>query len=393
MQKIYYIDTNVLIDNPNAVELLSDNQQNRVKIHYGVINEIDKLKKDPKLNHIASQIIKNLLKNNELYDLVGKYDQKSYVDEVLLNYIKKTHKNNSNVILVTSDKILQIKALKKNIKTEGLKRSNPFIDTTNGDYSGLIDFEKNKAINNCFFWKDDILFYYKNENDIRKVKDLTVWNVEAKDIYQNMVFTLGLDNDIDIFTVQGPAGTGKTFLSLALAFYHVFEKKNYEKIYITKAVYEIGQKMGYLPGNIDEKMAPYMEYIQSLIEKLTCGNRKISKLYKDIDKLVFNPKKFQVLPINYIRGRDIENAFIIIDETQNLSRDETRTLLTRMGNNVKCICIGDKSQIDNPYLNYHNNGINWILKSFKDSKNYGHVTMNSKFYRGPICELAIKTGL
>lgn len=393
MQKIYYIDTDILIDNPDAIELLSDKKQNRVKIHYGVISEIDKLKKDPKLNHIVSQITKNLLDHNELYDLVGTYDHKSYVDEVLLDYIKKTHKSNSNVILVTADKILQIKALKKNIKTEELKRSNPFLDTTNGDYSGLIDFEKDEVIHNCFFYKDKKLFYYKNENDIRKVEEQIVWNVKAKDIYQNIIFTLGIDKDIDIFTVQGPAGTGKTFLSLALAFYHVFEKKNFEKIYITKAMYEIGQKMGYLPGDINDKMAPYMEYIQNLIEKLTCGNRKINKLYEDAEKLKFNPKKFQILPINYIRGRDIEDAFIIIDETQNLSRDETRTLLTRMGNNVKCICIGDKSQIDNPYLNYHNNGINWILKSFKNSRNYGHVTMNSKFYRGPICELAIKTGL
>lgn len=393
MQKIYYIDTNILIDNPDAVELLSDNRQNKVKLHQSVIDEIDKLKKDPKLSHIVYQITKNLLKNTDLFDIVGKESNK-YTDDVLLNFIDKTYKDKSHVRLITADKILQIKAKKRNIITEELKRSNPFIDVSNGDYTGFIDFEKDEFFNNCFYWKDGELWFYKNRNLTFKVDiNKTVWDVQPRDYFQSAFFQLGLDDSIDIFTVQGPAGTGKTFLSLALAFYHVFERKNFEKIYIVKATYEIGQKLGYLPGDIDEKMYPYMEYIQSLIEKLTNGSRKISKLYKDVEKFEFNRKKFQILPINYIRGRDIENAVIIVDEVQNLSRDEVRTLLSRMGKNIKCICIGDKTQIDNPYLNKYNNGLNWILKYFKNFPNYSHITIQSELYRGPICELVVKSGL
>lgn len=389
MSKVYFVDTNVLIDNPDATYILNDNNQNTVNIHYAVINELDKLKKDPKLNYKVKEVTDNLLKYQDTYNLVG-LPTKEYTDDVLLNDICLYQSDNK--VLITSDRILQVKAIKLGVTCEDLKRSNPFINTENGDYTGIVDPRIDKVFNNSFFF-DEGKFCINKQGEVKEV-DLTrdVWKVYPKDYFQSAIFELGLDDSIDILTIQGAAGTGKTYLSLALAFYHVFEKNNYSKIYITKAMYEIGQKMGFLPGDVNEKMAPYMEYIQSLIEKLTNG-RKINKLYKDEEKFLFNPRKFQVLPINYIRGRDLEDAFIIIDETQNLSRDEVRTMLSRMGQNVKCICIGDKSQIDNPYLNLHNNGLNWILKKFKDKPNYAHLTIDSKYYRGPICELVVETGL
>jgi PhoH-like ATPase len=138
-----------------------------------------------------------------------------------------------------------------------------------------------------------------------------------------------------------------------------------------------------------------MKYVDSLIGKLVelrPANRIFADKTKD-EESKFNIKKFEVLPINFIRGMDIENAFVIIDETQNLTRHEVRALLSRFGENCKCICIGDTSQIDNPYLNEHNNGLNWILRKFKGQKNYAHLTMKSDKYRGPICQLVVETGL
>lgn len=392
MSKIYFVDTNVLIDNPDAVNILSDNKQNRVVIHERVIGELDKLKKDPKLNHIVAQVVANLLEQTDLFEVCKWADDYEKVDDSIIFAITHQERDHTDCILITSDKILKLKAIKNNVLCEELKRSNPFTDTSNGDFSGIVE-PGGDLISNCFYW-DDSKFYF-NRKESPKIVDLkqTVWGVEGRDIYQNAFFELGLEKDIDIFTVQGPAGTGKTFLSLALAFYHVFEKKSHSKVYITKAMYEIGQKMGFLPGDISEKLQPYMEYLDSLIEKLTTGTRKINKLYSDIEKQTYNTKKFQILPINYIRGRDLEDCFVIIDEVQNLSRDEVRTLLSRMGKNVKCICIGDKTQIDNPYLNSHNNGLNWILRKFKGQPNYAHLTINSDRYRGPICELVVKTQL
>ena len=398
--KTYFIDTNVLIDSPDAVEILSDNNQNQVLISCQVLNELDKLKKDSQKGHIVSQVVKNLKSNFDKFKILSHNpdiaNQKITIDNKLLSEIITL--NDKNIILVTSDEILQIKAESLNIKWEILKRSEPFIDITNGDYSGVFDSidETTQLVNNCFYWNAGKLYFYRQDLEAKSIHYTnTVWNVKPQNVYQNMFLELGLNDDIDVITVQSPAGAGKSFLSLALAFHQVLEKKSFRKIYLTKALYEIGEKLGHLPGSLDEKLAPYMKYVDSLIGKLVelrPANRIFADKTKD-EESKFNIKKFEVLPINFIRGMDIENAFVIIDETQNLTRHEVRALLSRFGENCKCICIGDTSQIDNPYLNEHNNGLNWILRKFKGQKNYAHLTMKSDKYRGPICQLVVETGL
>jgi len=396
--KKYFIDTNVLIDNPDAIQLLSDSNQNEVLISYHVLNELDKLKKDPKLNHIVSQVVKNLKENIGRFKIItsSKDLAAKNTDEKILQDILSL--NDPTIIFITKDNILQLKAQSLNILCEEFKRANPFVDTDNGGYTGIFDQinEDTKLINNCFYWDMGKLYFYRRDQEAKSIHYTnSVWKVQPKNYYQNAFFELGLCEDIDLFTIQGAAGTGKTFLSLALAFHHVLEKKNFKKIYITKAMYEIGQKLGYLPGDINEKMAPYMKYIESLLFKLN-ELRTIHKIYgkseneKDIE---YNNRKFEILPINFVRGMDLEDSFIIIDETQNLSRSDVRTLLSRMGENVKCICIGDITQIDNPYLDSHNNGLNWIMRNCKGEKNYAHLTIKSDKYRGPICELVVKTKL
>jgi len=400
--KTYFVDTNILIDHPDAVEILSDDNQNKVFISYHVLNELDKLKKDPQKSYKVSQVIKNLKKNLNKFtipkinpDLAAKSNS---TDNKLLSEI--INLNIPEIILVTADEILQIKATSLSIKSENLKRANPFTDIENGDYSGVFESinEDTKLVNNCFYWDNGKLYFYRQDQEAKSIHYTnTVWNVKPKNVYQNMFLELMLNPDINVISIQSPAGCGKSFLSLAAAFYHVLEKKNYRKIYITKALYEIGERLGFLPGDLNEKLAPYMKYIDGLIGKLT-ELRPAAKIFNEKNEepsslAKFNNKKLEILPINYVRGMNIEDSFVIIDEIQNLSRDEVRTLLSRFGENCKCICIGDTSQIDNPYLNKHNNGLNWILRKFKGEKDYAHLVLKSDKYRGPICELVVRTGL
>jgi PhoH-like ATPase len=181
---------------------------------------------------------------------------------------------------------------------------------------------------------------------------------------------------------------------LATALYLVLEKKCHEKIYIVKPMIEIGQKLGYLPGPIEEKMEPYTRYISDLTFKLH-RLRAANKIFVDNETYPpqFNSKTFEILPLAYIRGMNIENAVVIIDEMQNMSRAECRALLSRLGEGVKCFCLGDIHQVDNPYLNQENNGLNWVVKKFKGSSIYSHIVLKGDKSRGPITDLVINSGL
>jgi len=199
------------------------------------------------------------------------------------------------------------------------------------------------------------------------------------------------NNKINIVTIQGGPGYGKTYISIAAALKLVFQKKKHKRIIIIKPNIEIGQELGYLPGNIDEKMEPYFKPIVKLLNKLH-KLRQANKLWHQ-DSNNFNSKYIEMIPINFLRGVDIEDAVVIIDEVQNISRLELRTVLSRMGNNVKCICTGDIEQIDNKYLSKNNNGMNWMVKKFLDEPEYAHIVLKGKHSRGPIADLVIKKEL
>jgi len=200
-----------------------------------------------------------------------------------------------------------------------------------------------------------------------------------------------LNNDIKIVTIQSLAGKGKSFLSLATALKLVFEKKLYSKIYIIKYPSEIGEDIGYLPGSVEQKLAPYWRPLLKLLLKLY----QLRNFRKGIteEKLdgwpILNPNKIEFLPVNYLRGENIEQSVIIISEAQNITRHDMRTILTRMGENVKVIIEGDISQIDNPNCNQNNNALNWIVKCLKDNPKYGHVTIKGNDTRGEICKMIL----
>jgi PhoH-like ATPase len=299
----------------------------------------------------------------------------------------------SEPILVTNDRVFQIQAGIRGIRSETYRDSAPS-KVEAEQYTGFVEGETDPPINS-FRWNDigkPVFFGSSGE----KVIDYQhrIWNVTPRNVYQNLALELMTHPEIHVASIQSAAGYGKSFLALATALYLVFERKTHEKIYLVKPTIEIGQKLGYLPGKLEEKMEPYTRYISELMFKLH-GLRPANRIFVSTDDIPprYNLKRFEILPLGYIRGMNIENAVVIVDEMQNLSRPECRALLSRMGEGVKCFCLGDIHQVDNPYLNIENNGLNWVVSKFKGSKIYAHLVLKGDKSRGPITDLVIRSGL
>ena len=393
--KQYVVDTNVLLENPDALLKLRNGNENTVHIPYHVLLELNKFKKDTRLGHIATQAIRIISESPDKFKLL-KSDRiakpfSNLVDTHILDEIRKS--GLAKPILVTNDKVFQIQAGIHGILSENYKDSVP----SKSEAERFTGFVKDAAerIPNSFFWneKGKPVFQGISRDKVIDFQHKT-WNVAPRNIYQNLTLELMNNSEIKIVTVQSDAGYGKSFLALASALYQTLEKKKHEKIFVVKPMIEIGQKLGYLPGKIDEKMEPYTRYVSDLVMKLH-KLRAANRIFIDPDDVPprYNPKRFELLPLAYIRGMNIENAVVIIDEMQNMSRSECRSLLSRMGEGVKCICLGDIHQVDNPYLNIDNNGMNWVVNKFKGSKIYAHLMLKGDKSRGPITDLVIRSGL
>jgi PhoH-like ATPase len=393
--KNYIVDTNVLLDDPGALFKLRNGNENRIFIPYHVLLELDKLKKDPRLGHIVAKVIQHLHDHPDQFtiletDRVAPSFQQ-LADTHILHEIQASRLDHP--ILVTNDKIMQLQASMRGIRSESYKDSAPFKSEAE-HVTGFVTDPKD-VFANCFMWGDSgkPVFY---GNDGEKIIDYQhkVWNVIPRNVYQNLALELMTDPAINVVSVQSNAGYGKSFLALATALYLLLEKKTFHKIYVVKPMIEIGQRLGYLPGRVEEKMEPYTRYIVDLIMKLH-KLRPANRIFIDPDQHPpqFNPTRFELLPLTYVRGMNIENAVVIVDEIQNMSRNECRTLLSRMGEGVKCFCLGDTNQVDHPYLNPENNGMNWLVNKFKGSRIYAHIVLKGERSRGPITDLVIKSGL
>lgn len=392
--KSYVVDTSVLLDDPNAIFKLRNGSENDVYIPYHVLLELNKFKKSPKHGSTVGTIIQHLLENPGKFKILNSCPVSDLYANLVDNHILKEIQSSGleSPILVTNDKVFQLQADLRGIKSEGYKASAPSKSEAES-YTGFVASRENAA-SNSFLWGNQgkpIFLGPKAE----KVIDYRhrIWNVVPRNIYQNLFLELLVNEHIHIVSVQSEAGYGKSFLALAVALYLVLELKSYDKIYVVKPMIEIGQKLGYLPGGVDEKMAPYTRYISELVLKLH-RLRPANRLFTDTQKLPleFNSRRFEIMPLNYIRGMNIENAVVIIDEIQNMSRAECRALLSRMGEGVKCFCLGDIHQVDNPYLNVENNGLNWMVNRFKGSDIYAHLMLKGDKSRGPITDLVIKSG-
>lgn len=392
MKKSYVLDTNVLLEDPNCISTLRNGEDNDIAIPFNVILELDKLKKEPRLKHLVSKAIDLIHANLEHVRILrnGELDPNGHADLQLLREVREG--GIEAPILVTNDRILQLMARMSGIESQEFKDSLPF-ESESQQFTGFVEAGKPPIVNS-FQWVDGRPVMHMKDGSKTIDYEHVVWNVRPRNAYQNLAFELLLADHIDILTLQSDAGYGKTFLALAAALYLVLERKRYEKIYVVKPMIEVGRQMGFLPGDVTEKMEPYIKYLRALTGKLH-RQRPANRIFRDPESIPakFNPDKFEVLPLAFIRGMNIEDAIVIVDETQNLSRTEARALLTRMGENVRCYCLGDTRQVDNPYLNESNNALNWIVRKMQGLDNYAHLVLKGAKSRGPICDAVLQTGL
>lgn len=209
-----------------------------------------------------------------------------------------------------------------------------------------------------------------------------IWGVKARNVQQKMAFELLLNDDIPLVTLTGKAGTGKTLLSLAAGLLKIEDENKYQKLLVARPVVPMGKDIGFLPGEKEEKLRPWMQPIYDNLEYLFH-----TKKPGDLDRILQGLGSIQVEALTYIRGRSIPEQFIIIDEAQNLTKHEVKTIITRVGEGSKIILMGDPEQIDHPYLDESNNGLTYVVEKFKDQEISGHIRLE-KGERSPLAQLA-----
>jgi PhoH-like ATPase len=207
---------------------------------------------------------------------------------------------------------------------------------------------------------------------LKLIRKVYPWQISARNKEQTFAIDLIMDRNVDLVTLTGKAGTGKSLMVLAAALELVVSRKEYDKFIIYRPIQPVGNDIGYLPGTMEEKLAPWFQAIMDNFEVLF-GNKVGGDWKRDLE--MFQRKgRIEMEAITYIRGRSIPNAIILIDECQNLSKEEVKTILTRAGENTKIILTGDIEQIDNSILDATSNGLTHVIEKFKDSELAGHIT-------------------
>jgi PhoH-like ATPase len=220
---------------------------------------------------------------------------------------------------------------------------------------------------------------------LKGIKDGT-WGIRPRNMEQSFTLDLLLNDDIKLVTIVGKAGTGKTLMAIAAGLQKVTEEALYHKLLVSRPIFPLGRDIGYLPGTVEEKLNPWMQPIFDNVEflmNLSRADKKAGRGYHELLDLGL----MEIEPLTYIRGRSIPNQFIIVDEAQNLTPHEVKTIITRVGDNTKIILTGDPFQIDNPYVDATNNGLVHVVNRFKNEKIAGHITM-AKGERSALAELA-----
>jgi len=238
--------------------------------------------------------------------------------------------------------------------------------------------------NQCLYMEGnqpfDAIVRNKEENDtalIELAEDFTaakhsVWGIQARNREQNFALNMLLDPNIDFVTLLGTAGTGKTLLALAAGLAQVLDKNLYKEIIMTRVTVPVGEDIGFLPGTEEEKMTPWMGALMDNLEVLTqtgggdWGRAAADELLRS---------RIRIHSLNFMRGRTFLNKYIILDEAQNLTAKQMKTLITRAGPGTKVICLGNVAQIDTPYLTETTSGLTYVVDRFKQWPHSGHITL------------------
>ncbi|MBL8394827.1 MAG: PhoH family protein [Candidatus Accumulibacter sp.] len=202
----------------------------------------------------------------------------------------------------------------------------------------------------------------------------SVWGITARNREQNFALNLLMNPEVDFVTLLGQAGTGKTLLTLAAGLTQVLEDKRYSEIIMTRVTVPVGEDIGFLPGTEEEKMGPWMGALEDNLEVLNQGDEEAGDWGRAATRdLIRN--RIRIKSLNFMRGRTFLNKFLIIDEAQNLTPKQMKTLITRAGPGTKVICLGNIAQIDTPYLSEGSSGLTYVVDRFKGWEHSGHVTL------------------
>ncbi len=219
---------------------------------------------------------------------------------------------------------------------------------------------------------------------IKRIEKMAAYGISPRNAEQIFALNALLDNTIQLVTLTGKAGTGKTLLALAAA---LESRRNYRQIFIARPVVSLSNRdIGYLPGDVDMKLDPYMQPLYDNLGVIQNQHPENSQKHRKIKEFV-DEEKLVVTPLTYIRGRSLVNIYFIVDEAQNLTPHEVKTIITRAGEGTKIVFTGDIFQIDHPYLNTHSNGLSYLISRMQDQHVYAHINLE-KGERSQLAEIA-----
>lgn len=432
MQKNFVLDTNVLLHDPGALYAFEDNT---VVLPIYVIEEIDKFKRD--MNELGrsargvSRMLDELRAQGNLAEGVdlpeGGHLRVAFSERRLPTAMTSVgHEVDSRIIAVALDvkdqgddtpTILVSKDVNLRIRADalGLVAADYEHDRTRLDelYTGVFEVEVDGDQVDAFYREGEMappeeakpnafvqLVDRANpshgamgrvEPNGQRVTKLPtkrdrVWGIGARNREQSYALNLLLDDRIKLVTIVGKAGTGKTLLALAAALHKAHEEKVYQRVLVSRPIFPLGRDIGYLPGDIEEKLQPWMQPIfdnLELLMGLTSEDRRNGRSYEEMLHLGM----LEVEPLTYIRGRSIPDQFLIVDEAQNLTTHEVKTIVSRAGEGTKIVLTGDPYQIDNPYMDATSNGLVHTVNRLRGQTIAGHITLR-KGERSELAELA-----
>lgn len=409
----YILDTSVLVYDPLCFKTFADSN---VIIPITVLDELDKLKKLPgeagKNARVCIKLLDELCSSGDIgkgidienginikidathFD-ASQFGDSLYGDNRILA-CAQFYNAYGTAVLVSNDINLRVRARVLGISAEVCDTKQvSFSDL----YSGIVDFESEElgmdllargwldpielpidlCANECIRFldqnKEEVALGRKvSRNKIKVIRKNKPWGISSRNSEQAFAIDLIMDPGVSLVTLIGKAGTGKSLVTLASALEMTINssKREYDKFIIYRPIQAVGNDIGFLPGTMEEKLAPWFEAVMDNFEILlnsSSGNTWI----KDFE--MFKKKgQIEMQALTYIRGRSIPNAIILVDECQNLSKEDVKTILTRAGEDTKIILTGDIEQIDNSDLDATNNGLTYVIDKFKDSDLAGHIT-------------------
>jgi PhoH-like ATPase len=433
-KKVFVLDTNVLLHDPNSILHF---QEHDVVIPIVVIEEVDHFKKDPteigRNARAVSRMLDRLRATGSLsrgvplegggslkvdvaahsLDLgILSADKHKADNQILACARELLHTLKEHVVLVSKDTNLRIKADAIGVQAEDYTTDRVEMDEL---YTGHRTWEVEPT-------QVDLLYdgglppdpdLHLNPNQFVTLVDRTnpshtalgrllagdgllhplrrleapPWGIKPRNREQQFALDLLLDDSVQVVTLLGKAGTGKTLLAIAAGLQQVVDDERYHKVLVSRPVMPMGRDLGYLPGDIGEKLRPYMQPIYDNLEFIVAANVEARRRTTMTAAQLEEAGYLSVEPLTYIRGRSIPSQFLVVDEAQNLTPHEVKTILTRAGEGTKVVLTGDPQQIDNPYVDASTNGLSFLADHFKHLDISGHVTL-VKGERSRLAELA-----